>query len=49
MDAIRTLSYKNTMFIISHRPATLKDCDLVSQIANGKVTMLQEEGKFLRQ
>jgi ABC-type multidrug transport system fused ATPase/permease subunit len=39
MDAIRTLSHQKTLLIISHRPATLQGCDLVYEVAEGKVTL----------
>jgi len=41
MDAIRTLSHQKTLLIISHRPATLQGCDLVYEVADGKITARQ--------
>lgn len=37
MDAIGRLSHQKTLLIISHRPATLQDCDLVYEVAAGKI------------
>ncbi len=39
MEAIRTLSHKKTLLIISHRPATLQGCDLVYEVADGKIAL----------
>jgi len=39
MDAIGTLSHQKTLFIISHRPATLQGCDLVYEVADGKINL----------
>jgi ATP-binding cassette, subfamily B, bacterial PglK len=41
MEAIRTLAHKKTLLIISHRPATLEGCDLVYEVADGKITLRQ--------
>ena len=41
MDAIRTLAHQKTLLIISHRPATLQGCDLVYEVADGKITLRQ--------
>ena len=41
MEAIRTLSHKKTLLIISHRPATLQGCDLVYEVLDGKVALRQ--------
>ena len=38
MDAIGTLAHQKTLLIISHRPATLQRCDLVYEVAGGKIT-----------
>ncbi len=37
MEAIHSLAHKKTLLIISHRPATLRDCDLVYEVADGKI------------
>jgi ATP-binding cassette, subfamily B, bacterial PglK len=37
MDAIQTLAHQKTLLIISHRPATLQGCDLVYEVADGKI------------
>ncbi len=37
LEAIRSLSHRKTLLIISHRPATLRDCDLVYEVADGKI------------
>lgn len=41
MEAIRTLSHQKTLLIISHRPATLQGCDIVYEVADGKITARQ--------
>ena len=41
MDAIRTLAHQKTLLIISHRPATLQGCDLVYEVADGKISARQ--------
>ena len=41
MEAIRTLSHQKTLLIISHRPATLQGCDMVYEVADGKITPRQ--------
>ena len=41
MDAIRTLAHQKTLLIISHRPTTLAGCDLVYEVADGKITLRQ--------
>ena len=41
MEAIRTLSHQKTLLIISHRPATLQGCDLVYEVADGRITERQ--------
>lgn len=41
MEAIGTLSHKKTLFIISHRSAALQRCDLVYEVADGKITPRQ--------
>ena len=41
MEAIRTLSHQKTLLIISHRPATLQGCDIVYEVADGRVTRRQ--------
>ena len=41
MEAIRTLSHQKTLLIISHRPATLQGCDLVYEVADGRITARQ--------
>jgi ABC-type multidrug transport system fused ATPase/permease subunit len=41
MEAIRTLTHQKTLLIISHRPATLQGCDLVYEVADGKITARQ--------
>jgi ABC-type multidrug transport system fused ATPase/permease subunit len=38
MEAIRTLAHQKTLLIISHRPATLQGCDLVYEVADGKIS-----------
>jgi ABC-type multidrug transport system fused ATPase/permease subunit len=41
MEAIRTLAHQKTLLIISHRPATLQGCDVVYEVADGKITRRQ--------
>ena len=41
MDAIRTLSHQKTLLIISHRPATLQGCDVVYEVADGRIAARQ--------
>jgi ABC-type transport system involved in cytochrome bd biosynthesis fused ATPase/permease subunit len=41
MEAIRTLAHRKTLLIISHRPATLAGCDLVYEVADGRITARQ--------
>ncbi len=38
MEAIRSLAHRKTLLIISHRPATLAGCDVVYEVADGKIT-----------
>ncbi len=44
MEAIRTLAHQKTLLIISHRPATLQGCDLVYEVAEGRITACRPEG-----
>ena len=37
MSAINSLHGKKTMIIIAHRLQTIKDCDLVYRVGNGKI------------
>ena len=37
MEAIRVLSHQKTLLIISHRPAMLQWCDLIYEVADGKL------------
>ena len=41
MEAIRTLSHQKALLIISHRPATLQGCDIVYEVADGRITRRQ--------
>ena len=41
MEAIGTLSHEKTLLIISHRPATLQGCDVVYEVADGRITPRQ--------
>jgi len=41
MEAIHTLSHQKTLLIISHRPATLQGCDIVYEVAEGRITARQ--------
>ena len=41
MEAIRTLSHQKTLLVISHRPATLQGCDLVYEVADGRIVARQ--------
>ena len=41
MEAIRTLSHQKTLLIISHRPATLQGCDIVYEVADGRIAPRQ--------
>lgn len=38
MEAIRSLAHRKTLLIISHRPATLEGCDIVYEVADGKIS-----------
>jgi len=38
MDAIRTLAHQKTLLIISAPPGTLHGCDLVYEVADGKIS-----------
>ncbi|MDT7041662.1 ABC transporter ATP-binding protein [Candidatus Nitronereus thalassa] len=46
IDSIQTLSHKKTMLIISHRPASLKVCDFVYELANGKIILRNSTKEF---
>ena len=39
MNAIETLHGRKTVIIIAHRLSTIKDCDLVYEVAEGKVRL----------
>jgi ATP-binding cassette, subfamily B, bacterial PglK len=41
MEAIRTLSHQKTLLIISHRPAALQGCDIVYEVADGRIAARQ--------
>ena len=41
MEAIGALSHKKTLLIISHRPAALQRCDVVYEVAEGKIASRQ--------
>ena len=41
IEAIRTLSHQKTLLIISHRPATLQGCDIVYEVADGRIAARQ--------
>ena len=38
MEAIGSLSHRKTLLIISHRPATLSGCDVVYEVADGRIS-----------
>ena len=46
MEAIRSLSHRKTLLIISHRLVTLEPCDLVYEVAEGKITLRQPAEKL---
>ena len=37
MDAIQNLSHKKTIIMIAHRLTTLKECDVIHMMHNGKI------------
>jgi ATP-binding cassette, subfamily B, bacterial PglK len=45
MEAIRNLSHRKTLLIISHRPATLAGCDLVYEVADGRIRRIRHESQ----
>jgi ATP-binding cassette subfamily B protein len=44
MEAMERLMHGRTVFLITHRPATLGDCELLLRIENGRVTEVEPGG-----
>ena len=43
MESLNRLHGEKTMIIIAHRLTTLKECDLIYQVKNGKATVISKE------
>ena len=43
MDSINRFQGKKTMVIIAHRLGTIKDCDYIYKVENGKIYLDKEK------
>ena len=42
INAVKELSHDLTIVMVAHRLSTLKDCDLIFEIKNGRISVISE-------